>query len=297
MSIDGILNVNKPEGTTSFSVVSLLKFLSHEKRVGHAGTLDPMASGVLPICLGQATRVVEFLTNCNKTYIAQIELGAISDTLDREGIINICSNPVTFKSTQVERALRAFIGTIEQVPPRYSALKHKGEPYYALARKGVLLDPKPRTVTIFNIDLMDLDMPVITIKVTCSKGTYIRSLAHDIGQYLGCGAYLRNLTRTQCGTFVIEDALPLSEIKCIFHKGIWEKYLYPVDIPLVDWQTLIIDEIQESTIRNGKSVPVENNQLISEPYCRAYNKTGKLIALLELLPGEKMWHPKKVFTL
>ena len=297
MNINGILNVNKPEGKTSFSIVAWLKRLSGEKRVGHAGTLDPIATGVLPICFGQATRVVQFLANCPKTYLAQVELGAVTNTLDREGTITRCKDPSNVTTAQIEQALLTFKGPLEQVPPRYSALKHKGKPYYALAREGVHLEPKPRPVTIFSIDLVEVNIPCFTIKVTCSKGTYIRSLAHDLGQYLGYGAYLKNLTRTQYGTLCIDDALPVSEIKCIFHKGIWNEYLYPVDTPLLDWQAIIVGEAEELAIRNGRLIFLDSNYQVSEQYCRAYSKDGSFIALLHFLPEQNLWHPDKVFSL
>ena len=297
MSINGILNVNKPEGKTSYSIVSWLRRLSGEKRVGHAGTLDPMATGVLPICFGQATRTVQFLSDFHKTYLAVVELGAVSDTMDREGEITCCQDPGNITKTQIEQALLAFKGPIEQIPPRYSALKYRGKPYYAFAREGIYLEPKARPVTIFSIELIGVNIPCFTIKVTCSKGTYIRSLAHDLGKYLGCGAYLKNLTRTQYGPLCIEDALPVSEIKCIFHKGIWNEYLYPVDTPLLDWQVVIVNEAEEISIRNGQPITLDSSYHISEQHCRAYGKNGYFIALLRLLPEHNLWHPEKVFSL
>ncbi len=221
MSINGILNVNKPEGGTSFSVVAWLRHLSGEKHIGHAGTLDPMATGVLPICFGQATRVVEFLANAHKVYRAQIELGATSDTFDREGQITRSSDPSAITAIQIEEALSKFRGCIEQSPPIYSALKYQGKRGYELARAGIPVEIKPRQITIFKLELIEFKLPTLTIEVECSKGTYVRSLAHDLGQYLGCGGYLVNLIRTQYGPFRIENALPVSEIKCIFHKGEW----------------------------------------------------------------------------
>lgn len=297
MSINGILNVNKPEGGTSFRIVSWLRRLSGEKCVGHAGTLDPMATGVLPICFGQATRIVQFLGDYPKTYLAVIELGAISNTFDREGQITRVKNPSTITQAQIEQALLAFKGSIEQVPPRYSALKFEGKPYYALAREGIHLEPKPRPVTIFSINLIEYNIPYFAIKVTCSKGTYIRSLAHDLGKYLECGAYLKNLTRTQYGPLCIDDALPVSEIKCIFHRGKWNEYLYPVDTPLLNWQAIIVNEAEELAIRNGKPISLDSHHQLGEGYCRAYSQKGIFLALLRFLTEQSQWHPDKVFSL
>lgn len=296
MSINGILNVNKPEGKTSFSVVAWLRHLSGEKHVGHAGTLDPIATGVLPICLGQATRVVQFLTDGNKTYIAQIELGMATDTFDREGKITQREDPSSITITQIETALNSFQGTIQQSPPRYSALKYQGRRHYELARAGIQVEIKPRKVKIISIELIDCELPLVTIKVACSKGTYIRSLAHDLGQYVGCGAYLKNLTRTQCGPFFIEDALPLPEIKCIFNQGILNEFLHPIDIPLLSWSAVIVDRAGELAIKNGCSIPFKEHHITSK-YCRAYSSDGRFLAILHFVPDNNLWHPDKVFSL
>ena len=297
MSIHGILNVNKPEGKTSFSVVAWLRRLAGEKHVGHAGTLDPIATGVLPVCFGQATRVVQFLADSNKTYLAEIELGAVTDTFDREGEITRCQDPGGITRTQVEKALASFQGSIEQSPPRYSALKYQGKRHYELARAGIHVATKPRRVHIIAIELIDYKLPLVTIKVECSKGTYIRSLAHDLGQTLGCGAYLKNLTRLQCGPFVIEDALPVSEIKCLFHKGIWDQVLYPVDTPLLNWNAVIVDRAGELAIENGCSISLNKAHHITGDYCRAYSPDGQFIAILHFLPDQNLWHPDKVFRM
>jgi tRNA pseudouridine55 synthase len=295
MSIDGILNVNKPEGKTSFNVVAWLKRLTGEKHVGHAGTLDPIATGVLPICFGQATRVVQFLTESTKTYLAQIELGITTDTFDRQGKIIERRDPSGITVTQVEEALSSFQGVIKQVPPAYSALKHQGKRYYELARAGVSIKLKARQVEILSLELINCQLPLITIKVDCSKGTYIRSLAHDLGQYLQCGAHLKNLIRSRCGVFHIEDALHLPQIEGSFHKGTWEDLLHPLDSPLSNWKTIIVDERNELAIRNGCSLPSDEAFPPTYKYCRAYNLDGHFIAVLRFISEKKVWHPEKVF--
>ena len=295
MSIDGILNVNKPEGKTSFDAVAWLKRLTGEKHVGHAGTLDPIATGVLPICFGQATRVVRFLTESSKTYLAQIELGVTTDTFDRQGKITERGDPSSITVTQVEEALTTFQGVIKQVPPVYSALKLQGRRCYELARAGIPIKLKPRQVEIVSLDLINCQLPLITINVECSKGTYIRSLAHDLGQCLRCGAHLKNLIRLRCGPFRIEDALYLPQIEDAFRKGTWEEFLHPLDSPLSNWKTIIVDKRNELAIINGCSLSLDETFLPPEKNCRAYNLNGYFIAVLNFIPEKKLWHPERVF--
>ncbi|MBM4446074.1 MAG: tRNA pseudouridine(55) synthase TruB [Chloroflexi bacterium] len=297
MSIDGILNVNKPEGKTSSNVVVWLRRLTGEKYVGHGGTLDPIATGVLPVCFGQATRVTRFLTDSSKTYLAHIELGITTDTFDRQGKIIERRDPGAITVTQIEEALTNFQGVIEQVPPAYSALKHQGRRYYELARAGIPIELKPRQIKIIDIELINYKPPLITINVECSKGTYIRSLAHDMGQYLGCGAHIKNLTRLRCGPFPVEDALSLPQIEDAFQKGSWKESLYPMDSPLSNWEAIIVDKRNELAIRNGRSLSLDEAFLSSEKHCRAYNLDGYLIAVLHFIPEKKLWHPEKVFRL
>jgi len=296
MSIDGILNINKPEGKTSSNVTVWLRRMTGEKHVGHAGTLDPIATGVLPICFGQGTRVVQFLTDSSKTYLAQIELGTATDTYDREGKIIQRGDPSAVTAAQIQEALTAFQGTIQQVPPIYSALKHHGRRYYELARAGTPITPKPRQVKITSLELIDCQLPLITIKVECGRGTYMRSLAHDLGQCLGCGAYLKNLIRLRCGPFHIEDALSLSQIEDAFQQDNWEGLFHSVDSPLLSWRAAIVDETKELAIRNGRSLPLSEESPPSK-YCRAYGPDGQFIALLRFISEKKLWHPEKVFPL
>jgi len=297
MSIDGILNINKPEGNTSFSIVAWLKRLTGEKRIGHAGTLDPIATGVLPVCFGGGTRVIEFLMDGGKTYLAQIELGVATDTFDREGKVVQRGSPSGITATQIEGALAVFQGTIEQVPPIYSALKHHGRRCCDLARDGISVRLKPRRVEITSLELIDYQPPLITIKVACGKGTYIRSLAHDMGQYLGCGAYLKNLVRLQCGPFHIEEALSMSQIEEAFQQSTWMEFFHPVDSPLLSWRAAIVDKRDELAIKNGCPVSLGKEHFPLEKYCRAYSSDGHFIAILHFISERKLWHPKKVFSL
>jgi len=187
--VDGILNINKPWGKTSFSIVAIVKRLSGERRVGHAGTLDPTATGVLPICLGQATRITEFLVDATKAYQAQIELGVTTDTYDASGKITQKRDPSEISQSQLESALTSFRGLIQQTPPMYSAVKYQGKRLYELARAGIKVDRESRPAKIYHLELIDWQPPSVTLEVVCGKGTYIRSLAHDLGQILGCLLY------------------------------------------------------------------------------------------------------------
>jgi tRNA pseudouridine55 synthase len=296
MGIDGILNVNKPEGKTSFSVVARLKRLTAEKHVGHAGTLDPIATGVLPVCFGQATRVTEYLANTSKTYFAQIELGITTDTFDRQGKIIERRDPGGITLTRLEEVLASFIGPIDQVPPAFSALKQRGRPCYELARAGVPLQLKPRRVEIIRLKLVDLQLPIIEIEVDCTKGTYIRSLANDIGKYLGCGAHLKNLNRVRYGPFFVQDSLSPDEIEDAFYRDDWKKLIYPVDSPLRDWKAIVVGENNEADIRNGRPLPVEESDEFPGEYCRAYDLDGNFLAVMRFIPEKRHWRPKKVFS-
>jgi tRNA pseudouridine55 synthase len=297
MGIDGILIVNKPEGQTSFSVVARLKRLTGEKRVGHAGTLDPIATGVLPICFGQATRITQFLTNGSKTYLAQIELGITTDTFDRQGKIIERRDTDNITVTQIEEALTTFRGVINQVPPAFSAVKQGGRRCYELARAGVPINLKSRRVEITKLELIRYRQPLIEINIDCSKGTYVRSLANDLGQYLGCGAHLKNLTRLRCGPFFIRDALSLYQVEDAFHKDDWKKLVRPADSPLGQWKAIIVGRKNELDIRNGRPLPLDETYSFSDEYCRAYDLDGNFIAVLHFIPEKQQWQPEKVFSL
>jgi len=296
-SINGILNVNKPEGETSFGIVARLKRLTGEKRVGHAGTLDPIATGVLPVCFGQATRIAQFLSNSGKTYLAQIELGITTDTFDRQGKVVERNDTGDVTKARIKEALASFRGVIDQVPPAFSALKQGGRRCYEMARAGVPVELKSRRVEITKLELVGCRLPLIEIEVDCSKGTYIRSLANDIGRLLGCGAHLKNLRRLKCGPFSIEDALPMDEIEDSFGKNIWKKIIHPVDSPLRNWKAIVVGKKTESDIRNGCPLPVDEFDQPQNEYCRAYDLEGNFLAVLRFIPEKRQWHPEKVFSL
>ena len=207
--MDAVLNINKPPGSTSFQVTAKIRRLLAEEKAGHAGTLDPAASGVLLVLTGQATRIAQYLSALPKQYLATIKLGVETDSYDLDGRV-LAENAVPdVSNSEILDILKSFTGQIDQVPPMFSALKKDGQPLYKLARQGIELDLQPRRVTIDRIDLVELRPPLVTVKVGCSKGTYIRSLAHDIGAKIGCGAALAALVRTAVGGFTIEDAIDI----------------------------------------------------------------------------------------
>ena len=296
--MDGILNINKPGGQTSFSVVALVKRLSGERRVGHSGTLDPDATGVLPVCLGRGTRIVEFLMETTKSYRAEIELGMATDTYDASGRIIQQGDASSIDRGKLESALALFQGTISQIPPMYSAVKHHGQPLYKLARAGIQVERQSRLAKIYQLEIIDWQPPIVTVEIECGKGTYIRSLAHDLGQYLGCGAYLKGLTRLRTGFFDITDAVSIPQLEEAFHHDCWQRLIYPVDIVLQHWKAMIVGKASEDIIRNGGSVNLPGGDiasLVDEEHCRAYTLDGHFLGILRLDAGKGEWQPEKVF--
>ncbi len=295
MTIDGILNLDKPRGKTSFDVVALVRRLSGERRVGHAGTLDPDATGVLPVLLGQGTRLIEFLAEGTKVYKAEIELGIATDTYDASGKVTQRCDVSSLTREQVEIALSSFRGFIDQIPPMYSAIKQKGIPLYRWARAGVELPRKARRVELSRLEIVDWQFPLFTVEVECSKGTYIRSLAHDLGQKLGCGAHLRNLVRLKSGPFHISDAVNISKLEEAFGQGHWAELLRPIDVAVSHLPAIIVDDDNEKAVINGRLLALTQRTEVSAKICRAYAGDGRFIAILRYDEGQGCWKPEKVF--
>ncbi|MBI2328055.1 MAG: tRNA pseudouridine(55) synthase TruB [Chloroflexi bacterium] len=308
--MDGILNINKPWGTTSFSLVALVKRLSGERRVGHAGTLDPAATGVLPVCLGQGTRVVEFLVDATKAYRAEIELGVVTDTYDASGQIIQRRDSSGISQHQLELGLASFCGLIQQVPPMYSAVKYQGKPLYELARAGITVERRQRLAKVHKLELVNWQPPVATIEVVCGKGTYIRSLAHDLGQTLGCGAHLKSLVRLRCGPFEIKEAVSLAQLEDAYRYDCWQSLLYPIDSVLLHWAAMVVSDDAGQSIRQGRPLVLEDSdrdegsgylaqstsgRASSENHCRAYALDGRFIGVLRFNSETGQWQPKKVF--
>jgi tRNA pseudouridine55 synthase len=298
--VDGILNINKPPGKTSFAVVALVRRLIGERRVGHAGTLDPAATGVLPICFGQGTRVSRFLMDTTKCYQARLELGVTTDTHDACGEITTRKDPSCVSQEQFTSALTAFTGEIQQTPPMYSAVKHHGRRLYELAYRGITVTRSSRPARIHSLRLIEWQPPLATIEVTCGKGTYIRSLAHDLGEALGCGAIVQDLVRLRCGPFDISDAVSVAELENAARNDCWRPLVYPIDTVLLHWAAVVVSDAAGDAIRNGRPVPVADEvglaQAAAEGRCRAYTDDGCFLGVLRFDQEVAQWQPEKVFS-
>jgi tRNA pseudouridine55 synthase len=294
LSINGILNINKPAGKTSLEVVDLVRRLSGQRHIGHAGTLDPGATGVLPICLGQAARVIPFIVDAHKTYHAQIELGIATDTYDAEGKVTQRVDPSPITREEVAGVLLSLTGSILQKPPMYSALKHQGKRLYELARTGIEVEREERRAEVFRLEMVEWQPPRFTIEVECGKGTYIRSLAHDMGQSLGCGAHLRRLVRLKSGPFDINDSLTILQLEDSFQHNYWQDLIYPMDVVLEHWVAAIVSKEKEQAIRNGRPLALGESE--DKAYCRAYSLDGRFLAVLRFIREKGLWQPEKVFS-
>ena len=270
------------------------------KKAGHAGTLDPLASGVLLVLLGQAVRISEYLMDLPKTYSATVRLGVATDTYDSEGTTTQVAESGGVSREDVARALTAFVGEIEQTPPVFSAVKVKGEPAYRLARKGADVVLKPRPARIDRIELLRFDAPDVEIEVECGKGTYIRSLAHDVGQALGCGAHLAGLQRTRVGPFAVDSAVSLEELQRAFESGDWRDLVLPMDCGLTHLPAITLHIEDEKDIRHGQAVSIDEDRLVGigvedGRVYRAYAEDGGLVALVTYDGVVGVWRARKVF--
>lgn len=300
MEPSGFLNIYKPVGKTSFAMVSLVRKLTGLKRVGHGGTLDPLASGVLPICIGQATRLSGQLLTAGKCYRARFRLGVETDTYDAQGHIVGGEDPSSITAEIAEEALRGFRGQISQVPPMFSALKREGQRLYKLARAGIEVERKPRTVEVYRLEMTAWEPPSFEAEVECSRGTYIRSLAHDLGEALGCGGHLELLTRTRSGPFTIDDSLSVGALYDAAHGGYLGEHLYPMDVVVMGMSAAIVDEDGQQAIQHGKLLASDGANMVLRPpepgeLCRAYNNDGELIAMLSYDADRHGWQPAPVF--
>lgn len=291
-AISGVLVVDKPVGLTSHDVVQIIRKGTNIRRAGHTGTLDPRASGVLVVLLGPAVRLSEYVSASDKRYQAVVRLGQSTDTYDAEGRVTGGSSPVDITEEKFESELKTFIGEIDQVPPPYSAIKVKGKKAYDMARDGEEFDLAPRTIHVYNLDLLEWAPPEAVIDVYCSSGTYVRSLAHDLGEKLGCGAHLVGLRRTKSGRFTLRDAVPLRKLRESFDNGNWYQYLIPAAEALSDWPALELNNEQVEAVRHGirvQSAPLQSS------WARGINEQGELVALMEYNTETNEWQPKKVF--
>jgi len=290
--MDGIINVSKPSGPTSFAIVAQLRRLTKEKRVGHGGTLDPLAAGVLPLFLGRATRLVEYLQEYPKTYLAGVTLGVATDTYDAGGRVVATADASGITSQAIAVSLDSFRGTITQIPPAYSAIKQNGRPLYELARQGLMPVVDPRQVSIYRLEIVDYQPPLLTLDIECSKGTYIRSLANDLGQILGVGAHLASLVRTAYGPFDINDAIRPERLTQAAAEDTLTTLVRPLDAVLAFWPLVTLTKEQEQDVCFGRQLALEAREARR---LRAYDEGGHFLALLCLDSETGAWQPTKVF--
>lgn len=294
MAVFGLLNVDKPVGPTSHDVVARVRRGTGERRVGHAGTLDPIASGVLVLALGRATRLLEYITGADKAYRARVMLGVETDTYDAEGSV-VAEHPLSPGLTRrhVERVLAGFRGAIQQVPPAYSAVKVGGKAAYRRARAGESVELEPRVIHIHRLDLVGFRPPELELVMLCSTGTYVRSLVYDVGRALGCGAMMSGLTRIAVGEFRLEDAHHWADLRRAFERGSWRECLLPADRALSGTPQVRLDEEGLRRVQHGMPVPAEGPV---GALGRAYAPEGHFVAVLGGDPAAGVWRPKKVFV-
>jgi len=296
--MDGILNINKATGMTSHDVVAKIRKLLKQKRVGHAGTLDPAASGVLPICVGQGTRVAEYLSESGKAYQAEIVLGVVTDTYDSQGtIVRTASLTVLGVNPMMnnEEALQQFIGPQMQMPPRYSAIKIQGRPAYKLARAGEEIPLQPRPITISKLEILQWRPPRLTLAIECSKGTYVRSLAYDLGELLGCGAHLGALLRTRSGPFTLSESITLEELELAIEAGTVQEYVHPADLALHQYPALMLDDAAVERVLHGNAFKYDDpHRHTYSDLARVYDAVGRFLAIAQWDAERGLWQPKKV---
>jgi tRNA pseudouridine55 synthase len=293
MRRDGILTLDKPAGLTSHDVVNRVRRATKIRQVGHAGTLDPLATGVLVVCLGQATRISEYLLGHDKAYRATIRLGIETNTYDAAGEI-VATRDAHVDRATVERELAQLVGGIQQVPPMFSAIKRDGQKLYELARQGIEIEREARLVVIRSIELCGYQAPDAVIEVQCSAGTYIRSLAHDLGAALGTGGHLIELTRTAAGPFTIDQAIPLEAFEAAAREDQWRLHLRSIDEVLHEWPVVVLAEPDRSRAVSGAPLFT-----LDQPgtRCRAHDEHGRLIALLVFDRKKHWWRAEKVLAM
>lgn len=299
--VNGILNVDKPLGATSFDVVRTVRRRTGVKRVGHAGTLDPMASGVLLVLLGQAVRVSEYLMALRKSYRATVRLGVSTSTYDAEGEVT-AERPVEVSEEELRGVLEEFTGDIEQTPPAFSAVKVAGQRAYARARRGEEVALKPRRATVYGIEVLEFAPPIVVVDIDCSRGTYVRSIAHDLGERLDCGAHLSGLVRTAVGPFTVERAIGDDALRAALEDGTWRDAVQPMDCGLLELPALTLGIEDEKDLRHGQAVALDDEttaplvEWVDGTEARGYAEDGSLVGILRWDEESAMWRPRKVFA-
>ena len=249
--MDGVIVIRKEKGFTSHDVVAKLRGILHMKKIGHTGTLDPDAEGVLPVALGKATRLVDMITDKEKTYEAVMRLGVVTDTQDMSGTVLSQTAELHVTEEELRAVIESFVGDYMQVPPMYSALKVNGKKLYELAREGKTVERKPRPVHFYEIEILEIDLPLVRFRVTCSKGTYIRTLCHDIGEKLGCGAAMETLLRTKVGRFTLDDAITLAQTEEAVKNGTIESKVLGIEEILAEYPRVCCTKEGDRLLANG----------------------------------------------
>lgn len=295
---NGIINVYKEKGFTSHDVVAKLRGILHQKKIGHTGTLDPDAQGVLPVCLGSGTKLCDMLTDTDKTYEAVLLLGLETDTQDAGGRI-LAQKSVAVTEEQAVTAIHSFIGEYGQIPPMYSAIKLGGKKLYELAREGKVVERAPRQVQIYSIEILEISLPRISIRVDCSKGTYIRTLCHDIGQSLGCGGCMESLVRTKVGSFSIEEAKKLSQIEQMVASGNFESMVTGVETVFEDMWAVHVASHWDRLLFNGNPFGPhcirERIACVDKMTVRVYSEEDIFIGIYEFQGAKQLFYPVKIF--
>ncbi|MBR3933660.1 MAG: tRNA pseudouridine(55) synthase TruB [Clostridia bacterium] len=289
-NINGIVVINKEKGFTSHDVVNVVRRIFSTRKVGHTGTLDPDATGVLPICIGKATKVADMLTFSDKSYVARVKLGITTDTQDITGEV-LTTSEVNVTSLELTDAVQKFVGEIQQIPPMYSALKVNGKKLCDLARKGIEVERKPRQITVYSADVSNFDGCEFTLSVHCSKGTYIRTLCHDIGAILGCGAVMTELKRTKSSCFSLDNSYTLDELKSM-DKNSLAAVLSPIDSVFMDYSELILNDKLKKLFCNGVKCTIG----AKEGTYRVYDKAGSFLAVAEVVQKDNKNILKSVKT-
>lgn len=297
--INGIININKEKGFTSHDVVAKLRGIVGQKKIGHTGTLDPDATGVLPVCLGKATKLCDMLTDKNKTYETTLLLGIETDTQDITGEVLDKTDNISCTKEEVESCIYSFVGEYLQVPPMYSALKVNGKKLYELAREGKTIERKARPVEILDITIMEINIPEVKMSVTCSKGTYIRTLCHDIGLQLGVGGCMKELKRTRVSTFVIEHSLTLAQVQELKDRGELLNCIKPIDSVFTHLERFELPEKLEWPAWNGNPLriedPLEVNAWSHNQQIRVYDKKNRLIGIYSYKSDKQILKLEKMF--
>ena len=293
--MNGIINIYKEKGFTSFDVVAKLRGILKTRKIGHTGTLDPDAEGVLPVCIGKATKICELLTDKTKEYEAVMLLGRTTDTQDVTGE-TLTQQEVRCSAKEVEKAVLSFAGDYMQVPPMYSALKVNGKKLYELAREGKTVERKPRPVHFYEIEILDIDFPLVRFRVTCSKGTYIRTLCHDIGEKLGCGAAMETLLRTKVGRFTLDDAITLAQTEEAVRNGEIEQRILGIEEILAEYPRVCCREEGDRLLANGNPlVQALVNAEEKDGWIRMCNSEGSFAGVYQWDEKRDRYFPVKMF--